>query len=77
VAAVIVVIAIIAAVGIALAVFGGPLVLAIVPLVIGAAVLAVLEVYRRRETAQSMSQFRREADSGGTDFTARDRETQA
>jgi membrane protein implicated in regulation of membrane protease activity len=77
VAGAIVVIALVAAVGIALAVFGGPLVLAIVPLVIGAAVLAGLEVYRRRETAQSMSQFRREADSEGTEFTARDRETQA
>lgn len=71
------VIAFAAAVGIALAVFGGPLVLVIIPLVIGGGALAFLEVYRRKEATQGMSQLRQEAEPEKTEFTARDRETQA
>lgn len=72
-----VVIGFVVAVAMIIIVFGGPAVLAILPIVIGGAVLAFLEIYRRREAAQGMSKFRREADSDTTDFTGRDRETQA
>jgi hypothetical protein len=72
----VVVISFVAAIAIALAVVGGPVVLAVIPLVLGVGVLAFLEIYRRRQTAQSMSKFRHEADPEKTDFTARDRETQ-
>ena len=71
-----VVIVVAAAVGIGLAVFGGPLVLAVIPLLLGGGVLAGLQLYRRREAAQGMSKFRHEAEPDKTDFTARDRETQ-
>ncbi len=71
-----VIIAFAVAVAAILIVFGGPAVVAILPILIGGGVLAFLEVYRRREAAQGMSKFREEADPQKTDFTARDRETQ-
>jgi hypothetical protein len=40
-------------------------------------VIAFLEIFRRREGAQSMEKFREEAKTEKTEFTARDRETQA
>lgn len=61
---------------IALAVFGGPLVLAAIPILVAGGVLVSVQVYQRRQTAQDISKFRDEADSDKTDFTARDRETQ-
>ncbi len=70
------VIAFAAAVAIGLAVFGGPVVLAILPLVAGVGVLALLQVLKRREAAQGMTKFREEADPHKTEFTARDRESQ-
>ena len=39
--------------------------------------IAFLEIARRRQTAQSMGKFREEAKTQKTEFTARDRETQA
>lgn len=66
-----------AAIGAALVVLGGPVVLAIVPILIAGGVMTFLQIYRRREVAQGMSKFREEADTEKTDFTARDRETQA
>jgi uncharacterized RDD family membrane protein YckC len=77
VAAVLVVAALALAVAIALVVIGGPLVFAILPLLIGGAVIAFLEIARRRQAAQGMRKFREEAQTQQTDFTARDRETQA
>ena len=71
----------IGAFGIAIAmiiiVFGGPAVLAIIPILIAGGVLAFLQVYRRREETQGMRKFREEASTEKTEFTARDRETQA
>lgn len=66
----------VAAVATIVIVIGGPAILAILPIVIGGGVLALFEIYRRREAAQGMSKFRHEADSSSTDFSARDRETQ-
>ena len=65
------------AVAIAIIVIGGPLVFAILPILIGAGVIAFLEVARRRQAAQGMDKFREEAKPQKTEFTARDRETQA
>ena len=53
-----VVAAFVLAVAVAIIVIGGPLVFAILPILIGAAVIAFLEVARRRQTAQSMDKFR-------------------
>ncbi len=62
-------------VAIAIIVIGGPLVFAILPILIGGAVIAFLEIARRRQAAQSMDKFREEAKTEKTEFTARDRET--
>ena len=72
-----VVVAFALAVAIAIIVIGGPLVFAILPILIGGGVLAFLEIARRREAAQSMGKFRDEARTRQTEFSARDRETQA
>ena len=75
--AVVIVIAAAAVVAIVLAAAGGPIVLAVLPLAIGAGVLAFLQVYKRREAGDKMANLRQQADSDTTDFTTRDRETQA
>jgi len=77
VAGTLVIAAFVLAVAVAIIVIGGPLVLAIVPIVIAVAVIAFLEVARRRQSAQGMQKFREEAQTQKTDFTARDRESQA
>jgi len=77
VAGILVTIAFALAVAVAVVVIGGPLVFAILPLLIGGGVIAFLEIARRRQTAQSMGKFREEAKTQKTEFTARDRETQA
>jgi hypothetical protein len=75
--AVIGVIAAAAVVAVVLAAAGGPIVLAILPLVLGAGVLVLFQTYKRRETEQRMTELRQEAETDTNEFTARDRETQA
>ena len=65
------------AVAVIIIVFGRPAVLAILPILIAGGVLAFLQIARRRDEAQSMQKFREEAKTEKTEFTARDRETQA
>jgi hypothetical protein len=65
------------AVAVIILVFGGPAVLAILPILIAGGVLGFLQVYRRREEAQGMRKFREDAKTEKTEFTPRDRETQA
>jgi Flp pilus assembly protein TadB len=65
---------VIVAVGVGL--LGGPLVVAAVPLAIGAGILLVLQVAQRRRQVTDMRKFRDEASPQKTSFTDRDRQTQ-
>jgi hypothetical protein len=56
---------------------GGPLVIAVLPLAIGAGAVGAFQVYKRREVGQRTAELRAKPGSDTTDFTARDRETQA
>ncbi len=74
-AGLIVVLAFAAAVLIAFAVFGGPLVLAVIPIVLFAVGLIVVQLLQRKQRATQAQSFRAEASAEKTDFTARDRQT--
>ena len=54
---------------------GGAVIVALPVAVIGIATIGVLEFYRRRKQAQSMQEFRDQAQAKQVDFTDRDRET--
>ena len=64
-----------AAVLIAFAVFGGPLVFAAVPVVLFAVGWAAVQLIQRKQRATQAQSFRAEASAEKTDFTARDRQT--
>ena len=74
-AGLIVVLAFAAAVLIALAVFGGPLVFAAIPVVLFAFGFAATQLIQRKQRATQAQSFRAEASAEKTDFTARDRQT--
>ncbi len=74
-AGLIVVLAFAAAVAIALAVFGGPLVFAAIPLFLFAVGFAGAQLLQRRQRATQARSFRAEASAEKTSFTARDRQT--
>ena len=74
--AVIGVIAASAVVAVVLAAAGGPIVLAILPLLLGVGALVFSQTVKRRESGQKTAEFRQEAEPDTHQFNARDRETQ-
>ncbi len=74
-AGLIVAIAFAAAVLISLAVFGGPLVFAGIPVVLFAVFFTVSQLIQRKQRATQARSFRAEASAQKTDFSARDRQT--